>query len=268
MALRMVLLGLMVVAALSDAEPLPKAVADPQYHPRYEHDYQPYPGYHKPSYKPDYPESYPRPAYPSYSAYKPSYGSAYKKDNYYCDPRTPPQCANSSSIYCLSDYEYPLEEIEYAIEYDPLILKKYAEVAIQSADNLVDGVTASEENKFDYSSYNGQPYDQSNWIGGEGYICPSDVLYARPVRAVNVEGEWRVIVQNVASYTQTQRVETCLVPGASCRTLAPCYRSSCVQKYVYHRMLSFDPCNSQRGLFIDIYKLPSACSCRIPSKSD
>ena len=35
-------------------------------------------------------------------------------------------------------------------------------------------------------------------------------------------------------------------------------QSQCVQKYVYHRMLSFDPCDSYKGLFIDIYKLPSA----------
>lgn len=98
----------MVVAALS--EPQPKAVADPQYSPKHEHDYRPYPDYHKPSYKPDYPQSYPKPAYPPHSAYKPSYGS-------YCDPRTPPQCANSSSTYCLSDYEYPLEEIEVILIY-------------------------------------------------------------------------------------------------------------------------------------------------------
>ena len=79
------------------------------------------------------------------------------------------------------------------------------------------------------------------------------------------DGEWRVIVQDVSYYTQTQRVETCLFAGASCRTLAPCHRSSCVQKYVHHRMLSFDPCNTYKGLFIDIFKLPSACSCRVPA---
>ncbi|XP_046453848.1 neurotrophin 1-like isoform X2 [Daphnia pulex] len=265
----MLLCLMLVVAAMAEPEPKAEASADPQYRPRYEPEYNP--SYHKPAYKPDYykpdyPESYPKPGYPQPYA-KPSYGPSYKKDNYYCDPRTPPKCANASAPYCLSDYEYPLEEIQYAIEYDPLILKKYAEVAIQSADNLVGGVTSLEENKFDYSNYNGEPFDESNWIGGEGYICPSDVIYARPVRAMNVEGEWRVIVQNVAYYTQTQRVETCLFAGSSCRTLAPCHHSSCVQKYVYHRMLSFDPCDTYKGLFIDIYKLPSACSCRIPDKS-
>lgn len=149
---------------------------------------------------------------------------------------------------------------------DPLVAKKYAEVAEQSADNTVDGVSGVEESRFDYSLYNGDPYSKGNWVGEDGYICPSEVLYARPVRARNVEGEWRVIVQNVAYYTQTQRVETCLFPGAACRTLAPCYHSTCVQKYIYHRILSFDPCDPKRGIFIDIYKFPSACSCHIPSK--
>jgi len=240
--------------------------------------------------EPQYPKSYGSPlsSYPepSYGKKPPksSYPAGYKQD--YCDPRAPPACVQSlNDTFCLKDYEYPEKEIQvniykliafailltrlrstqYAIEYDPLILKKYAEIADQSADNLVEGVSDREENQFDYSLYNGKTYDKGNWVGGEGYICPSDVLYARPVRAKNADGEWRVIVQNVAYYTQTQRVETCLFAGASCRTLAPCYQSKCVQKYVYHRMLSFDPCDTYKGLFIDIFKLPSVCSCHIPA---
>jgi hypothetical protein len=30
-------------------------------------------------------------------------------------------------------------------------------------------------------------------------------------------------------------------------------------------MLSFDPCDAYKGIFIDTYKLPSACSCHIPA---
>jgi hypothetical protein len=156
-------------------------------------------------------------------------------------------------------------ELQYAIVYDPLVLKKYADVGDQSADNLVDGLTSLAEEHFDYSNYEGKFFEKGHWSGEEGYICPSDVIYGRPARAMNVEGEWRVIVQEIAwpGYTQTQRFETCLFPGASCRTLAPCYGSKCLQKYVYQRMLSFDPCDPQKGIFIDIYKLPSSCSCHI-----
>ena len=147
-----------------------------------------------------------------------------------------------------------------------MVKNLYAEVAEQSANNLLDGVTKQEENYFDYSLYSGEQFDKGNWIGGDGDICPSQVLYARPVRAKNVDGEWRVIVQNVIGYTQTQRVEMCLYPGAPCRTLAPCYHSACVQQFVHHRILSYDPCEPKRGIFIDVYKFPSACSCHIPMK--
>ncbi|KAI9553301.1 hypothetical protein GHT06_021199 [Daphnia sinensis] len=183
----------------------------------------------------------------------------------YCDPRSPPTCVkNLNETFCLKDVDYPEKDIKYYIEFDPLVVKKHADVGVQSADNLVDGVTSLEEKHFDYSLYNGSPFSRGNWVGGDGYVCPSDVLYVRPKRALNVEGEWRVIVQD--NYTQTQRFETCLFPGASCRTIAPCYRTKCVQKYVYQRMLSYDPCDVTKGLFIDIYKFPSTCSCHVPKR--
>ena len=150
------------------------------------------------------------------------------------------------------------------------MLKDYADVADQSADNLVNGLTSLAEAHFGYSNYKGKFFEKGHWAGGGGYICPSDILYARPARAMNVDGEWRVIVQEMAwpGYTQTQRIETCLFPDASCRTLAPCFESKCLQKYVYQRMLSFDACDPQKEIFIDIYKLPSSCSCHVPGKLD
>ena len=46
--------------------------------------------------------------------------------------------------------------------------------------------------------------------------------------------------------------------------LAPCYKSTCVQKHAYERLLSYDPCDPYKGLFVDMYKIPTACSCHIP----
>ena len=150
-----------------------------------------------------------------------------------------------------------------ALENDQLAAKKLADVADQSAQTLIEGLDEDEQN-FDYSLYNGSPYDKGNWVSTTGgFVCPSKVIYGRPMRAVNAEGQWRVIVQYVNNVTQTQRIETCLVNGGSCRTLVPCHQSRCLQKYSYQRFLSFDPCNPRRGLFVDIYKLPSACSCHI-----
>ncbi|KZS11709.1 neurotrophin 1 [Daphnia magna] len=197
---------------------------------------------------------------------KPSYSKT--KDDY-CHPRKAPMCSKNGTLsFCLEDTEYPAKKVKSTIEYDPLALKKYADVIDQSADNLVDGLTSLSEDHFDYPDYNGKAFEKSNWAGDEGYICPSDVLYTHPLRAVNTDGEWRVIVQDIAwpGYTQTQRIETCLFAGASCRTISPCYGSKCLQKYVYQRMLSFDPCDPEKGIFVDIYKLPSACSCRVSRK--
>ncbi|XP_053633969.1 uncharacterized protein [Cherax quadricarinatus] len=197
-----------------------------------------------------------------------SHQTAYK--HFYCDATTTPACAaNTSLSYCLVDPEYP-EYLKGVITADHLFAKKYADVADQSADDLVEYVTKKQEEGFDYSYYTGastgkSPYDITHWAGPQGYICPSHVAYARPRRAQNVEGQWRVIVNDVHYYTQTARLETCLYPNAACRALSPCYKSSCVQKYAYHRLLSFDPCDHYKGLFIDIYKLPSACSCHIPA---
>nr|XP_027207724.1 uncharacterized protein LOC113801107 [Penaeus vannamei] len=180
---------------------------------------------------------HPQPAYahhaPAYGHHAPAYGHKHAYEHAYCDP-------------------------------------SYADVADQSADDLVDMITKDQEEAFDYSYYTGastgdSPYDATHWAGPEGYICPAEVVYAMPKRAQNVEGKWRVIVNDVHYYSQTARLETCLFPEAACRALAPCYQSHCTQKSVYHRLLSYDPCDPYRGLFIDIYKMPSACSCHLPA---
>jgi hypothetical protein len=195
----------------------------------------------------------------------------------YCDPKAPPKCALHSELpFCLEDPEYPEYEIANKISQDPIFLKKYSNVPDQSPDDLVDHITAYQENAFDYKYYTGaskgpSPFDLTHWTGPEGYLCPSIVDYAKIKRAVNVEGYWRIVLQHIPkeygygqyNYTQTARIETCLTPDSACRLLAPCYKSKCTQKYVYHWMVSVDPCDPYRGFFIDTYKLPSACSCHV-----
>merc|ERR1719419_80436 len=195
---------------------------------------------------------HPAPYAPVHPApYAPAHPAPYAPAHHgYCDPKAPPKCAEGSDLpYCIVDKEYPAYDI-----------------------------AKPQEESFDYKYYTGaskgpSPYDASHWIGPEGYLCPSDVDYAKITRAVNVEGYWRIILQHIPegygyghyNYTQTTRLETCLFPDSACRLLAPCYQSKCTQKYVYHRMLSVDPCDPYRGFFIDTYKLPSACSCHLPA---
>merc|ERR1712223_1418301 len=170
----------------------------------------------------------------------------------YCDPKAPPKCAEGSDLpYCIVDEEYPAYDIANKISQDALFLKKYADVADQSADDLVQDITKPQEESFDYKYYSGaskgpSPSDATNWIGPEGYLCPSDVKYAMPKRARNVNRDWRVVVNGIHYYSQTARMETCLTPDSACRLLAPCYQSKCTQKFVYHRMLAYDPCDAYK----------------------
>lgn len=49
-------------------------------------------------------------------------------------------------------------------------------------------------------------------------------------------------------------------PQSSCSFISENYRSSCVQVYNYHRLLTWD---SKLGLHMDIFKVPSCCSCHV-----
>ncbi len=42
-----------------------------------------------------------------------------------------------------------------------------------------------------------------------GFLCPSEIMYAKPKRGKTAQGEWKDIV-NVKDYTQTLRMEKCL----------------------------------------------------------
>ena len=99
----------------------------------------------------------------------------------------------------------------------------------------------------------------------ETFLCPSEVGYIRPLRAINSEGHWRIVVNNVKAHyeqlSQTARVEQCLAPGAPCPLVPECYLTKCVQKSVYHRFLVYDPYDYYFPFAIESFKLPSACAC-------
>ena len=92
-------------------------------------------------------------------------------------------------------------------------------------------------------------------LGDEVYLCPSATGYVQPLRAMNVDGKWRTIVNRVESYgikyTQTARVEECnVVVGTTCSLVPSCYQSKCVQKTVFHRFLVYDANDYTFPLFL------------------
>lgn len=52
---------------------------------------------------------------------------------------------------------------------------------------------------------------------------------------------------------------------SSCSFISENYRSSCVQVYNYHRLLTWD---NKLGLHMDIFKVPSCCSCHVHGYAD
>jgi len=148
----------------------------------------------------------------------------------------------------------------------------------------VDGLTKLAEEGYNYAhyygagsqktykdDYNGYSYFKDYYKDG-GYLCPSDIFYGRPKRAANTYGKWKVIVNlpdeyyakgfgaGYEKYTQTQRLEQCMYPGAPCSYLDPHYPSQCVQKHNFVRLLAY---TYEEGLHIDSFKLPVACSCHL-----
>ncbi|CAL4124464.1 unnamed protein product, partial [Meganyctiphanes norvegica] len=102
----------------------------------------------------------------------------------------------------------------------------------------------------------------------ETYLCPSEVAYIKPLRAVNSEGKWRIIVNNVPLHydilSQTTRVETCTLTSnkeSPCPLLPECYTSKCLQKSTYHRFLVYDPYDYYFPFAVETFQLPSSCAC-------
>jgi len=211
--------------------------------------------------------------------------------NYYkYDVMKIPECAYTNKHYynltfCLQDDYYPIDTILHELDRNrPLVDRLLSDITYQSADNLVDGLTKLEEEGYTYEHYYGDKKYQSlgsdhhgyayahDYYKKGGYLCPSDIYYGRPKRAINTYGKWKVIVnlpdeyyakghaKGYEKYTQTQRMEQCMYPSAPCSFVDKKYYSQCLQKHNFVRLLAY---THDQGLHIDSFKMPVACSCHI-----
>lgn len=179
--------------------------------------------------------NYKPPAYHKVGPYAPKY-----------EPEVPACSKNTTKPWCLEDSEYPSYDVVYALDqhYDA-VRALYKNVAVDT-ENSVDTLSK---------------------LVDETYLCPSTTSYVQPLRAVNVEGKWRVIVNKVESYgvkfDQHARVEECDADnaGKSCPLVPDCYESKCLQKNVYHRFLVYDPYDYYFPFAIENFKLPASCAC-------
>jgi len=182
--------------------------------------------------------AYHQPAYPVHHAS--AYPSHPKVDHY-----APPACSiDNPKTWCLEDEEYPKYEIEHALQYH-----------YDGVQALYKDVIANTENSV----------DRLKEIIEETYLCPSVTAYIQPLRAINTEDKWRIIINGVKAHyetlTQTARIEECTTAGSACPLVPECYETKCVQKSIYHRFLVYDAYDKYFPFAIETFKLPSSCAC-------
>ncbi|XP_045036301.1 neurotrophin 1-like [Daphnia magna] len=157
-----------------------------------------------------------------------------------------PHCAkNTTKAWCLEDSEYPQHEVQQALDQHYQAVLAFYKEKLASTENSV-----NELDKFN----------------DEVYLCPSSTDYVRPLRAINVEGKWRIIVNRIESYgvkyTQTARIEECnVVVGTSCPLVPSCHESKCIQKNIFHRFLVYNPYDYTFPFTIEKFRLPGSCGC-------
>ncbi|KFM63603.1 hypothetical protein X975_07396, partial [Stegodyphus mimosarum] len=161
-----------------------------------------------------------------------------------------PRCAqkNNASL-CFEDEDYPKRELMYVLNSDSFLLERLV-MPDQQLDkiNLIGQNNSEEDTKTE-----------------ENYICKSDIKYGTPLRAKNVLGKWKVIVNMERAigrgrFIQPVRLEVCRESGEPCSYTDNRIKTTCVQKFTLQRFLSWSP---ERGVHNDVYKLPVACSCQI-----
>ncbi|KAK2580799.1 hypothetical protein KPH14_011533 [Odynerus spinipes] len=181
---------------------------------------------------------------------------------------TEKECTFFTKTVCLEATDYPHEAITRSLRSNKEM------VAALLTDYKVQEGRFEDQSSFD-SRYE-SPYEnryESNEIKRsdslfenveEGFTCPSTVKYARPQLAKAASGIWKYII-NTGEHTQTLRLEKCSNTRNGCSFISENYRSSCVQVYNYHRLLTWD---SKLGLHMDIFKVPTCCSCHVHGYSD
>ncbi|KAK7793968.1 hypothetical protein R5R35_003948 [Gryllus longicercus] len=154
-----------------------------------------------------------------------------------------PSCANDEP-YCLFNREYPEDKVHE-------IINNYHD----DVHHMYHGL-----NHYPIKDYITHDNFTHGYRHKGSFVCESDVAYIRPGWAKNWKNEW-VAVVNTNKYPQSIRIEKCKYGGKKCEYLPSCYKSFCVQRYTYVKLLCVDPFNPHYRPVVDVFEIPSGCSC-------
>ncbi|CAL4158597.1 unnamed protein product [Meganyctiphanes norvegica] len=156
---------------------------------------------------------------------------------------TKPGCARTR-IYCPYDHGYPIDKVNSIIDryYNDLQILYQSLYQFTTQDELYkDNATLG--------------YRQDGH-----FVCGSVVESARLGWAQNTRGQWLVVI-NTDKFPQSVRIETCKYGGRRCEYLPPCYKSTCIQRSSYAKLIAIDPTRPSVRPRVETFLLPSACSC-------
>nr|CAD7265078.1 unnamed protein product [Timema shepardi] len=150
-----------------------------------------------------------------------------------------PECALDQN-YCLFDEEYPMDKVHE-------IINNYHD----DVHHMYHGL-----NYYPAKDYISHDNFTHGYRHKGSFVCESEVTYIRPGWARNWKNQW-VAVVNTDKYPQSLRMELCKYGGKRCEYLPPCYKSFCVQRYTYVKLLCVDPLNTHHRPVVDVFEIPS-----------
>ncbi|XP_076055324.1 neurotrophin 1-like isoform X2 [Oratosquilla oratoria] len=158
-------------------------------------------------------------------------------------PNSRPGCSFDFSP-CRYDESYPRDKVNLIVDrfYNDITLM-YKELHHVSPQDLV--------------YYDNRTH---GYRSGGHFVCESRIQYIRPGWARNVHGRLQAIL-NTDKFPQIIKVERCQYEGRRCEYLPPCYKSSCIQRTSYVKLVALDPEFSSQKPSVEVFEVPTACSC-------
>ncbi|KAK6644735.1 hypothetical protein RUM43_001004 [Polyplax serrata] len=183
--------------------------------------------------------------------------------------------------YCESPPRYPMHQISIitkkcskimeAMTTQNLIGQQELNIFSERSDWDLDNITNSVD-EFDLEKHNLQRRSSSDGVPA----CESEFSLIEPGYAKEVTtGRWFVVVQHPETTLQRITTDTCKNPGQPCYGLSEmkCLRdysnsqttqsTKCIQRYAYHKLISWDPDSPDLCPRMRPFKFPSACVCHI-----